>query len=250
MVIFDRAPSLTHSRPGREVRDWTILVHWGLPLMRERLLSPDVAARLDAALCDPTLDYGSAADKIETFPCYDGASGKLLFASPTPGARRFSRQRLRSVLLDGLDNVRWGKCLTNIEAPAAGDELGGKATLRFEDGSSFTADFVLGADGTASRVCEILLGEEVGRPSRTGLMFATGYCNYGDPTKVAAVTGVHPVAAIMLGPGICAAVGSQFDPFICSLLCRAHDGYPDIKISHQQHCTHLLRPRHSRLFSG
>ncbi|ERS97375.1 hypothetical protein HMPREF1624_06707 [Sporothrix schenckii ATCC 58251] len=191
VAIFD---SETHidARP----RDWTIVLHWALPVM-QALLPDDVAAKLPRAICNPNLEFDTNA---ESFPVYNGVTGALMFASPMPGSRRISRQRLRSVLAEGLE-IQWDKKLQNIarnsnesnNSPAA-------LTLAFEDGSTFAADFVLGADGAHSRVREIVVDDaEKARSTLSGLLFATAIVNYGDAAKVKTVTDAHPVAAAAMG---------------------------------------------------
>jgi 2-polyprenyl-6-methoxyphenol hydroxylase-like FAD-dependent oxidoreductase len=84
--------------------------------------------------------------------------------------------------------------------------------LEFEDGGTFTADHVLGADGTSSKVREILLGIEQARPRQSGFLFATGITKFGDAEKTNAVVQAHPVAALMMGASSVGAVGGKFGP--------------------------------------
>src|SRR6516225_5537581 len=64
-----------------------------------------------------------------------------------------SRISLRSILLEGLDDiVRFGKKFISFEeAPS------GAVTARFDDGSTATGDVLIGADGASSRVRRQLL---------------------------------------------------------------------------------------------
>ncbi|NUT46028.1 MAG: FAD-dependent monooxygenase [Saccharothrix sp.] len=59
------------------------------------------------------------------------------------------RGRLRTLLLDSLQpgTVRWGQALERVVGPA-----GGPRALHFADGTTTTADLVVGADGAFSRV--------------------------------------------------------------------------------------------------
>lgn len=57
-----------------------------------KLLPADSLSRLPEAICNPYLDF---TPEVESLPAYNGLTGDLLFRSPTPGARRVSRQRLR-----------------------------------------------------------------------------------------------------------------------------------------------------------
>lgn len=75
------------------------------------------------------------------------------------------RQTLRSILLKSLEpnTVRWNKHVTNIES------LGnGQHRIVFKDGTSELTDFLVGADGTWSKVRPIL---STVRPMYTGVIF-------------------------------------------------------------------------------
>lgn len=194
-MLFDRDNSVD-ARP----RDWTILIHWALPIM-ERLLPPELMARLAEAMTTPHLNF---TPEVETFPCYSGKTGELLFASKTPNGRRVTRQRLRKLLIEGLeDNIRWGKKLVGISQASTTSAV----RLEFEDGSAHEADFVLGADGASSVVRGHLLGPERAKAARSGCMLATGVVHYNDEAKVQAIVDMHPLAAIMMGSGAVALVG-------------------------------------------
>ncbi len=186
-------------------RDWTVLLHWALPIMTG-LLPDALADRLPEALCNRFLDFN---DEVESVPVYDGTTGQLLFQSATPGARRITRQRLRKLLAEGVD-VRWGRALERLEFPSgASAGAGAPVRLIFAGGDSFDADYVLGADGTSSKLRGLLVGADAARPSLSGFMFAASYFCYGDAEKVKAVVARHPVAAIMMGTSSVAAVGSE-----------------------------------------
>ncbi len=204
MSIFDREASI-NARP----RDWTIVLHWALPTFK-KLLPENVVANLDKAVCNPYLDFDEEA---ESLPCYNGVTGDLLFKSKLPGSRRVSRQRLRGVLAEGLD-VQWGKKLEGISA-----EGDGPVRVAFEDGETVEVDYVLGTDGTASKVRELLFkGDEVANFKQSGFMIGTTIAKYGDAGKVEAVIKAHPVGAILMGTDAVGGQGSMSDPS-SSVLC-------------------------------
>ncbi|CAK7234881.1 hypothetical protein SCUCBS95973_009083 [Sporothrix curviconia] len=191
VVVFDGDAHID-ARP----RDWTIVLHWALPVM-QALLPGEVAAKLPRAVCNPNLEFDA---NTESFPVYNGVTGDLMFASPMPGSRRISRQRLRRLLAEGLD-IQWGKKAQSITSSEAGDSVPA-LTLAFDDGSTVAADFVLGADGAHSRVRGIVVNDtDKARSTPSGLLFATAIVNYGDEAKVKTVTDMHPVAAAAMGSG-------------------------------------------------
>ncbi|EPE06651.1 fad-binding domain containing protein [Ophiostoma piceae UAMH 11346] len=187
VVIYDRDASV-----DSRSRDWTIVLHWALPVMQS-LLPKSLAAKLSHAICNPDLAFDAS---VETLAVYNGITGDKLFASPMPGSRRISRQRLRQVLVEGLD-VKWGKKLEKIEKTETTDA--DVLRLVFEDGTE-DAGYVLAADGASSRVRALVVGDATKAQSTpSGLLFATAIVNYKDEAKVKSVTDLHPVAAIAMG---------------------------------------------------
>ncbi|QKX55334.1 uncharacterized protein TRUGW13939_02426 [Talaromyces rugulosus] len=205
VTVFDSESSL-----DARGRDWTILLHWAMPLF-EKLLPEEVINNLSEAICNPYLDFNP---KVECLPCYNGITGELLFKSPLPGSRRVSRKRLREVLSQGLD-IRWGKKLDTISFPhdenQSDDSLKDlKVQLAFADGHTEQVDYVLGTDGASSGVRQLLLGEKAAQPQLSGFMFATGITKYQDARKVQSVVNAHPVAAITLGMDTVAGCGVMY----------------------------------------
>ena len=175
-----------------------MLVHWAMPVFA-KLVPKHILASLNEAFCNPHLDFNS---EVECLPCYSGITGDLLFSSATPGARRVSRRLLRSLLLQGVD-IRWNKSVKKLSHTDSG------VRVEFEDGGTFDADHVLGADGSSSKVRELLLGVEKARPRPSGFLFATGITKFGDADKTDTVVQAHPVAALMMGAGAVGAVGGM-----------------------------------------
>lgn len=94
-TIFDaEGPSAV--RP----REWTMAVHWGLPML-ESLLPEDLVDRIRSyAVVDPSLDFRKYPNSV--LPLYDGVMGKLLKEIDSEGIR-VSRRRLRTVCGDGIE---------------------------------------------------------------------------------------------------------------------------------------------------
>ena len=203
MVIFERALHMA-DRP----RDWTILIHWAMPLFK-KLLPEHLVERLPEGLCNPNLEFDEEA---ESLPAYNGETGDLLFKSRVPGARRVSRQRLRALLATDLDEagiIQWGKQLAEFSQ----DGDSGPVRLRFDDGTTHEADYVLGADGSSSKVRDLLFnGDEAARVQLSDFLIATTIVKYGDAAKVEAVVKTHPVAAITMATDSVGGFGGKPSP--------------------------------------
>lgn len=188
VTLYDADPSLS-ARP----RDWPLLLHWALPTLKS-LLAPSAAARFDDAVCNRHIEYTPA---VESMPIINGVTGDVLFRPPAaPGARRISRGRLRRVMVEELGGeVQWGKGLVGLEVDGEG-----QVTMSFADGTTATADYVLGADGAASKVRELLFrGDEVARVKPSGLMVASALTRPGDAAKVKEALRYHPMACVAMG---------------------------------------------------
>lgn len=109
----------------------------------------------------------------ETWENREGDSGAMKFELPLGGQAealygapylQMHRADLHGALLSAVPEevISRGKRLVNA-TPGAG---AGGVVLRFEDGSSSTADLVIGADGVHSRVREIMVGQQA--PVATG----------------------------------------------------------------------------------
>lgn len=91
--------------------------------------------------------------------------------------------------------VQWGKGLVGLEVDGEGP-----VTMSFADGTTATADYVLGADGAASKVRELLFrGHEVARVKPSGLMVASALTRPGDAAKVKEALRYHPMACVAMG---------------------------------------------------
>ncbi|KAK0624030.1 hypothetical protein B0T14DRAFT_192503 [Immersiella caudata] len=190
VAIFDQETGLDMRR-----RDWPLMLHWALPTFNS-LVSESVLENFPKALCNRYLDFSDP--ESSTMLCANGMTGETLFKSAVPGMRRVSRKRLRGVLAAELDDgtIQWDKTLEKIDVD--GDD--GPATLTFSDGTTFSADFVLGTDGASSKVRELLFrGADVARVQPSGFMCATAIVKHNDAAKVQPVLGSHPTATIIMG---------------------------------------------------
>ncbi|KAK0647129.1 hypothetical protein B0T16DRAFT_391429 [Cercophora newfieldiana] len=193
VVLFDQETSLDMRK-----RDWPLMLHWALPTFNS-LVPASVLQNFPDALCNRHLDL-SNPDSF-TMRCANGETGETLFCSAVPGMRRVSRQRLRRVMAADLDSaglIQWGKTLEKLDADDG--DGGGPVSLSFSDGTTFSADYVLGTDGASSKVRELLFhGAEAARIQPSGFMCATAIVKHDDAAKVQPVLSSHPVATIILG---------------------------------------------------
>ncbi|MFD9321499.1 FAD-dependent oxidoreductase [Streptomyces sp. NPDC060053] len=104
------------------------------------------------------------------------------------------RGALRDLLLHSLPEgaVRWGRRVTG--ARALGD---GRHEVRLEDGSAFTTDLLVGADGAWSRIRPLVSDA---RPAYTGVSFVE--------TDLLEADARHPVSAGVVGGGFLFALGA------------------------------------------
>lgn len=113
----------------------------------------------------------------------------------TGGRPEVLRGNLRRLLLDSLPagTVQWGRKLV-----AVGSLPGGRHELRFGDGSTITADLLVGADGAWSKVRPLLSDAT---PRYGGMAFVETYLTGVDERHAAAAAAVGPGVMYALVPG-------------------------------------------------
>ncbi|WP_239092251.1 NAD(P)/FAD-dependent oxidoreductase [Streptomyces sp. SID14478] len=102
------------------------------------------------------------------------------------GRPEVNRPDLRRILLDSLpaDTIRWGAKVTGAQPT----EVPGRHLVTLADGSRFTTDLLIGADGAWSRIRPLLSDA---RPAYTGISFVEADLlpGTGRHTEVTALTG-------------------------------------------------------------
>ncbi|KAL8742486.1 MAG: hypothetical protein Q9190_005034 [Brigantiaea leucoxantha] len=140
--VFERDPTVSARGKG-----WGLTIHWGLDTFLS-LLPQHIIDRLPEVYVNP-----EASQKGENgnFLFFDLRSGETRYKVPPSKRIRVSRERLRALLLDGLD-VQWSKTLTSISTPSS-DSI----TAHFSDSTASTGTLLVGADGTRSATRSLLL---------------------------------------------------------------------------------------------
>lgn len=142
--IYERDESATSRGAG-----WGLTIHWALPTFKA-LLPDDLVLRLPE--CYVNRGAVEAGEK-GSFTFFDLSTGEPRWQVPAAERIRVSREKLRALLLTGLD-VEWSKELRNV------DVIGGAVKATFSDGTSCTGSIVVGCDGANSAVRRLLHAED------------------------------------------------------------------------------------------
>ncbi|KAI4178212.1 MAG: hypothetical protein LQ346_007525 [Caloplaca aetnensis] len=140
--VFERDSNVTARGRG-----WGLTIHWSLDTFIS-LLPQHLVDRLPETYVDPE---ASKRGENGNFLFFDLRSGETRWKVPPNKRIRVSRERLRALLLEGLD-VQWSRTLDVISTPTSGT-----VTAHFTDSTSATGTLLVGADGSRSRVRSYLL---------------------------------------------------------------------------------------------
>lgn len=117
------------------------------------MLSPEVLEEVDRVQVDPAVGRNDNGNFL--FINLSDCSTK--FRIPPSARRRVNREKLRAVLLKGVEeHVHWSKRLTNVQL----DPQGHGVEAVFEDGSSYSGALLIGAEGSNSAVRKFLSAED------------------------------------------------------------------------------------------
>ncbi|KAK4494807.1 hypothetical protein PRZ48_014163 [Zasmidium cellare] len=188
-------------------REWTMGVHWGVPLI-EKLLPPDLMARvIPEASVDKTLDYVTPPTNGSRI--YDGVTGEVLKELVSEGKLiRVSRRKLRGLIAERIE-VNFGHKLEDITY----DDEKDTATAHFANGTSSTGTTIVGADGPRSQIRSLLFGQtEAAAQPLTGIVHLSSTFSYRDAEKAKFVRTAHPVWSMAIHPEVFAYVCIQDVP--------------------------------------
>ena len=131
-------------------KEWTMGIHWGLPLL-EDLLPSHLAARIPTdGSVDGFLDYNQPPNNGAYI--FDGLTGEVLKDLTVTGRIvRVSRRKLRTLCSEGVP-VKHSYTLQTVNC----DEDNGTVTATFTNGQSYTGTLLIGCDGPRSVVRSFL----------------------------------------------------------------------------------------------
>ncbi|KAI4286446.1 MAG: hypothetical protein L6R35_004299 [Caloplaca aegaea] len=141
-IIFERDPDVSARGRG-----WGLTIHWSLDTFIS-LLPQHLVDRLPETYVNPE---ASKQGENGNFLFFDLRSGETRWQVPPNKRIRVSRERLRALLLDGLD-VQWSRTLDTISTSTPNT-----ITAHFTDATSATGTLLVGADGSRSSVRSFLL---------------------------------------------------------------------------------------------
>ena len=134
--LFERDSSATHRSAG-----WGLTLNWALATFRA-LIPDDILERLPETFVNKeAVDAGEKG----SFTFFDLSTGEAKWNVPASERIRVSRERLRMLMLTGLD-VQWSRNLVEVQKTQDG------VTAVFADGTSTTGSCLIGCDGANSQV--------------------------------------------------------------------------------------------------
>lgn len=141
-MIFDRDEHIDARSHG-----WGITIHWALSALK-KCLSAELFDRLQTIQVDPEQGRNDTGQ----FLFLNLANAEPVFQIPPAPRLRIHREKLRKLLLDGID-VQWSKKFVGFEVKDSFVEVA------FEDGSKAQGSLLVGCDGATSNVRRVLCPE-------------------------------------------------------------------------------------------
>ncbi|KAK6433945.1 hypothetical protein LTR95_009873 [Oleoguttula sp. CCFEE 5521] len=138
-TVFERDPDAYFRGKG-----WGLTLHWVLDTFLS-LLPQHLIDRISETLVDPV---AAARGENGRFPFFDLQTGETRWVVPPTKRLRMSREKLRRLLMDGVD-VQWSKELTDITESPDG------IVAHFGE-STYTGSHLVGCDGGRSKTRQLL----------------------------------------------------------------------------------------------
>ena len=187
-------------------KEWTMGIHWALPLL-EGLLPPRLAARIpkDGSV-DGSLNYEEPPNNGAYI--FDGVSGEILKDLVVPGRMvRVSRRKLRALCSEGVPV----KQSHTLETVTCNDEEG-TVTATFTNGETYTGTLVVGCDGPRSVVRNNLFNFDPAGQAKPmeGAVNVPMAVSYPDPATARFVRSKsHPVWCMAIHPELFTFISMQ-----------------------------------------
>ncbi|KAH8685009.1 FAD binding domain-containing protein [Ilyonectria robusta] len=143
--VYERDRSLDARSAG-----WGLSIYWALSTL-ENCLPPDLFKELDSIQVDPQQSLKDTGRYV----FLDLETAEPRYVIPPSFRRRVSRLKLRKLLAKGID-VRWDKCISGFKHTENG------ISVFFTDGTEAEGSALVAADGSGSKIRQILMGDELG----------------------------------------------------------------------------------------
>ncbi|EXJ74668.1 uncharacterized protein A1O5_01361 [Cladophialophora psammophila CBS 110553] len=181
--IFEKEVALNYRS-----NEWTMAIHWAMPMLKE-LLPAELYAKIPAVSCNPAAGIHSGL-----YPIIHAETGDMMIGVPFEDGLRVPRSRMRALCAEGID-VQYGRSL--VDVTCNGGDNGVTAT--FSDGSIVCATMIVGADGSKSRLREILMGSpEKAAVTKFPIFHTNMTVCYGDEAKARYVRQRFPTSYLAL----------------------------------------------------
>ncbi|OAQ69663.1 monooxygenase [Pochonia chlamydosporia 170] len=181
--IFEREETLNYRS-----NEWTMAIHWALPLLKE-ILPEELFAKMDEIACNPIVGIHSGL-----YPIINGETGELITGVPYENGLRVPRSRMRALASEGI-NVQYGKRVTDI----AFNESGKGVICSFSDGTMVSGTMIIGADGPKSTVRQVAMGsEEKAAVTKFPIFHTNMTVCYHDAEKAQMVRRQYPTSYLAL----------------------------------------------------
>ena len=90
--VFEKDVSMNYRS-----NEWTMAIHWALPLLKE-IMPPEVFAKVSDIACNPTIGIHSGL-----YPIINGETGDLIIGVPYKEGLRVPRSKMRELCAEGIN---------------------------------------------------------------------------------------------------------------------------------------------------